>query len=76
MNDIRNYSNFFIKNEYLSHLVRYIKSSIKSEKISEKFIADKDLLFRHSVFGALKNTVAICIAKILPLNLILTGWEE
>lgn len=55
----------------MSHLLAYLKSGFKDKEITEKFIEDKKYLYLPAINGALKNTVAIKIAKILPLKLML-----
>lgn len=69
--EIKKYSNFWLKNQYVSHLLAYLKSGFKDKEITEKFIEDKKYLYLPAINGALKNTVAIKIAKILPLKLML-----
>ncbi|MBQ9875936.1 MAG: glycosyltransferase [Campylobacter sp.] len=69
--ELKEFANFFIKNEYLSHLIRYLKSSYLSKDISQKFIEDKKYLYKSSAQGASKNSIAILIAKLLPIKLIL-----
>lgn len=68
---IKKYTNFFLKNEYLSHLIRFLKSDCKEPEIINNFIKDKYILSLPSVNGALKNTIAVRIARILPLKLII-----
>lgn len=68
---IRKYSNFFLKNEYLSHLIRFLKSDCKDLEIINNFIKDKYILSLPSVNGALENTIAIRIARVLPLKTII-----
>ncbi len=69
--EIKKYSNFWIKNQYVSHLLAYLKSDFKDSEITKKFIEDKKYLNLPAINGALKNTIAIKVAKILPLKLIL-----
>ena len=69
--EIKKYSNFWLQNQYVAHLLAYLKSDFKDKKITENFIEDKKYLYLPAINGALKNTIAIKIAKILPLKLIL-----
>ncbi|MBR0487600.1 MAG: glycosyltransferase family 2 protein [Treponema sp.] len=65
---IQRYSNFFLKNEFLSHLIRFLKSDCKDVEIINNFIKDQYILSLPSVNGALKNTIAVRIARVLPLK--------
>ncbi len=69
--EIKKYSNFWLKNQYVSHLLAYLKSDFKNEEITEKFIEDKKYLHLSAINGALKNTLAIKLSKLLPLKTIL-----
>ncbi len=68
---IQKYSNFFLKNEYLSHLFRFLKSNCDDSIILNNFINDNYILSLPSVSGAIKNTLIIKIARLLPLKTIL-----
>lgn len=70
------YSNFFIQNEYLSHLIRYLKSDFISKDISKRFIDDKKLMFLPSVYGQLTNCIAIIIAKVIPIKMLLKTFKR
>lgn len=69
--EIKKYSNFWLQNQYVAHLLAYLKSNFKCKEVTEKFIEDKKYLYLPATNGALKNTIAIKIAKFLPLKLIL-----
>ncbi len=69
--EIKKYSNFWLKNQYVSHLLAYLKSDFKEKEITEKFIEDKKYLRLPAINGALKNTIAIKLSKLLPLKTIL-----
>lgn len=71
--ELENYSNFWIENQLLSNIVYYLRSDFKDATITRKLIDDCQLLKRSikGVNGALKNTIAIRLAKILPVKTIL-----
>ena len=69
--EIKKYSNFWLKNQFLSHLVAYLKSDFKDSIITEKFIHDLKYLKFPAINGAPENTLAIKLAKLLPLKLML-----
>ena len=69
--EIKKYSNFWLKNQFLSHLVAYLKSDFKDGIITEKFIHDLKYLKFPAINGAPENTLAIKLAKLLPLKLML-----
>lgn len=69
--NLKKYSNFWLQNQYISHFIAYLKSNFKSNEINEKFIKDSKYLKLPSVNGAFKNSLAIKIAKILPIEKIL-----
>lgn len=69
--DMKMYSNFWLQNQYVSSLASYLKSDFKDKEINRKFIADSKYLKLPSINGAFKNTLAIKIAKVLPLKFIL-----
>ena len=69
--EIKKYSNFWLKNQFVSHLVTYLKSDFKDSIITEKFIHDLKYLKFPAINGAPKNTLAIKLAKLLPLKLML-----
>ena len=69
--ELKKYSNFWLKNQYVSHLISYLKSDFNDSEITEKFIQDLKYLRLPSINGALKNTLAIKLARVLPLKLIL-----
>lgn len=69
--DMKKYSNFWLQNQYVSSLASYLKSDFKDKEINRKFIVDSKYLKLPSINGAFKNTLAIKIAKLLPLKFIL-----
>lgn len=73
---IKKYSNFFLKNEYLSHFIRFLKSNCNEPEIINNFIKDKYILSLPSVNGALKNTIAVRMARFLPLKLIINLFKR
>ena len=62
-------ANFFIANLYLSNLVAYLKSHLKSKEINTIFIDNKFFLYR-SLRGRFLNHAAICIARCTPLRVL------
>lgn len=62
-------ANFFIANTYLSNLVAYLKSDLKDNEINKIFLDNKFFLYR-SLQGRFLNTVAICIARCMPLRIL------
>lgn len=70
-NELKKYSNFWIQNQLLSNIVYYLRSRFVDKTITEALVQDCDLLRYKSQNGALKNTIAIKIAKLLPLKLML-----
>lgn len=69
--EIKKYSNFWLQNQYVAHLLAYLKSDFKDKEITEKFIEDKKYLHLPAINGAFKNTLAIKLSKLLPLKTIL-----
>lgn len=71
--ELKNYSNFWIENQLLSNIVYYLRSDFRDAAITEKLVDDCKLLKRSikGVRGAFKNTLAIRLAKILPVKTIL-----
>lgn len=72
--ELKNYSNFWIENQLLSNIVYYLRSDFRDAVITEKLVDDCKLLKRSikGVSGAFKNTLAIRLAKILPVKMILS----
>lgn len=68
---LKKYANFWIENQLLSNVVYYMRSSVNDNEITKRLIKDCDLLRRPIKRGVFKNTIAILIAKMLPLKLIL-----
>ena len=71
--ELKNYSNFWIENQLLSNIVYYLRSDFRDDVITDKLVDDCKLLKRSikGVRGAFKNTLAIRLAKILPVKTIL-----
>lgn len=74
--NLKKYSNFFIQNEYLSHLIRYLKSDFNNSEISKNFVIDKKVMFLPSIYGKLKNCIAIKMAKLLPIKILLKNFKR
>lgn len=70
-NEIRLFSNFWLQNQYVSHLISYLKSDFVNSDVTNKFIKDYEYLRLPSICGAWRNTLAIKLFKILPIRLIL-----
>lgn len=70
------YSNFWLQNQYVSHLILYLISDFKSYDINDKFIQDSIYLSLPVVHGVWKNTMAIAIVKLFPVRLILRIWGK
>lgn len=74
--DLKKYSNFWIQNQLLSNIFYYLHSNVSDKTITKNLINDCNLLKRKSKNGAFKNSLAIKIAKVLPLKFILKFAKE
>ena len=70
-NVLRKFSNFWIENQLLSNIIYYLKSSLNEPEITKNLSDDCNLLKLPIKLGALKNTIAICIAKLIPIKFII-----
>ena len=71
-NSIQKYTNFWILNQLVSHLVAYLKSDFCDKEVTNNFI--KDLHFFKlpiSYKSAFKNLIAILFAKTIPWKLVI-----
>ena len=69
--EIKEYSNFWLCTQYISHLIMYLKSSSKDPSITENFIVDRKIFSRPMKLDKTKISWIIRITRILPLKFIL-----
>ena len=69
--EIKKYTNFWLQNLLLSNIVNYLRSNVKDKEITQNLISDLKLLKLPAINGALKNSLAIKLAKLLPLKMML-----
>ncbi len=66
---IKKERNFFIANLYLANLVAYLKSNVKDKTINRIFLINKSCIYKK-LKGRFINSVAINIARLIPLKLL------
>ncbi len=69
--EMREYSMFFIQNNLLSNIRYYLLSSFHDLKITKRFCDDCAFFKSHSKNGKLFYTLAIRLARVLPLRTLL-----
>lgn len=69
--EIKEYSNFWLCTQYISHLIMYLKSSSRDKKINAYFIENKKYLQFPIVKSSLKFLFIIKLFKLIPIRLIL-----